>query len=79
LPVGSARASSARRENDNTTPCGARLEQNVKRAFEFVEADAPARASSSAMDLPMPRVEPVTSATLPLSANRLDDIAGFTM
>ena len=30
---------------------------------------APARASSSAIDLPMPRVEPVTSATLPLKSN----------
>src|SRR6185436_11102280 len=29
----------------------------------------PARASSSAMDLPIPRVEPVTMATLPLRSN----------
>ena len=29
----------------------------------------PARASSSAMDLPMPRVEPVTIATRPFKSN----------
>ncbi len=33
---------------------------------------APARASSSAIDLPMPRVEPVTRATLPLRSNNDD-------
>src|SRR5205809_4610877 len=31
---------------------------------------APARASSSAIDLPMPRVAPVTSATLPFRSKR---------
>ena len=34
---------------------------------------APARPSSSAIDLPMPRVAPVTSATLPLRLKRCHD------
>jgi hypothetical protein len=37
---------------------------------------APARPSSSAIDFPMPRVEPVTSATFPCKSNNEGD---FTM
>src|SRR6516164_1513330 len=35
-----------------------------------IDTFAPARASSSAIDLPMPRVEPVTRATFPLRSNK---------
>lgn len=67
-------------------PCHPALREPHKAAYimgrsgqTVTYAELEARASSSAIDLPMPRVEPVTNATLPLKANRLDVIASFAM